>query len=196
MTSSETATGVPTATMNYANYDTGIILKYKVKLQGWPHHKLVSPYDIHTIDELRNVRDALRCGSCFWMSISSREVTQHAKDVAEREAAGEVVGKKRKERSDKGTKKGPRTTQPECEESDEEDGGSLGEGPSKRQRVSGSDKRKVMSRKAKATSRKAKGKENTATGMAKSKTKRPTQSVRAQVPPSHPFISDSDSADE
>ena len=36
------------------------------------------------------------------------EVTRHIADLTAREAAGEVVTKKRKERSDKGTAKGPR----------------------------------------------------------------------------------------
>ena len=88
---------VPTATMNYANYNTGVILRYKVKLQGWPHDKLVSSYDINTIDELQNICNAICCGSCFWISMSSQEVMQHVKDIAKWQAAGEVVGKKRKE---------------------------------------------------------------------------------------------------
>ena len=95
---SETAAGVPTAIMNYNNYDVNVVFKYKVRLEGWPLDRFVSPYNFDTIDELRNLRDALRCGSCFWMGLSSREVTQHAKDMSERTAAGEVIGKKRKER--------------------------------------------------------------------------------------------------
>jgi hypothetical protein len=36
------------------------------------------------------------------------EVSKHAAELVRREAAGDIVGKKRKERSDKGIRKGPK----------------------------------------------------------------------------------------
>ena len=152
-----------------------MVIKYKVKLVGWPLDKFVSPYSIYTVDELRNLRDALHCGSCYWKGLSTREVSQYVKDIEERETAGEVIGKKRKSRSDKGTKKGARKPMNGKDVNDED---SAGEGPSKRQKVSAPKK---------AT--KTKGKENRKTGKSK---RGATKSGKSQVPPSKEIISDTD----
>ncbi|KAF8816259.1 hypothetical protein BYT27DRAFT_7067379, partial [Phlegmacium glaucopus] len=104
----KTASKVATAAMNYQNYDAQIILRLGVKLVGWTYHNLVSPYKIHTIDDLQTLHDALVCGACFWMRLSRGEMTRHKADMEKREAMGEVVRKKRKERSDKGVPKGPK----------------------------------------------------------------------------------------
>lgn len=152
--------------MNYNNYDVSVVLKYKIRLVGWPLDNFASPYNFHTIDELRDLRDALRCGSCYWMGLSSREVTQHVKEMKERTAAGEVIGTKRKQRSDKGSKKGPRK-RPAEEDDDDDD-----EGPSKRQKVK---------------SKKGKGKEN-----ARKPMKKKSGSAKSQVPPTSRDLFDSD----
>ena len=162
--------------MNYTNYKTNVVIKYKVKLVGWPLEKFASPYSIYTVDELRNLCDALRCGSCYWKVLSTREVSQYVKDIEERVAAGEVIGKKRKSMSDKGTKKGAR--KPANGKGDDDDD-SAGEGPSKRQ--------KVLALK-KAT--KTKGRENRKTGKSK---RGPTKSGKSQVPPSKDILTDTDS---
>ncbi|KIJ91094.1 hypothetical protein K443DRAFT_135562 [Laccaria amethystina LaAM-08-1] len=104
----KTASKLGTAAMNYQNYNTQVIERLGVKLVGWTHNKLVSPYEIHSVDDLRMLHNALVCGACFWMRLSKREMTRHKVDMEEREAAGEVVVKKRKARSDKGIPKGPR----------------------------------------------------------------------------------------
>ena len=131
MSSSETATGIPKAIMNYNNYDVNVVLKYKVRLVGWPLDKFIS--------QLRDLRNALRCGSCFWMGLSLREVAQHVKEMKERTEAGEVLGKKRKERSDKGSK-GPRKRPAGEDEVNSDD-----KTPAKR--------RKVTSKKAKGSTK-------------------------------------------
>jgi hypothetical protein len=108
----------------------------------------------------------------------------YVKEMEERMAAGEVIGKKRKGRSDKGSKRGPRNKGRGVgnQENDGEDsaGDSAGEGPSKRPKVS-------APKKAKTT----KGKEIRTTG----KSKRGTKSAKSQVPPSQlsqEIISDTD----
>lgn len=85
------ATGITTSVMNYTNYETNMVIKYKVKLVSW-----------------------------------------YVKDMEECVAAGEVIGKKWKSRSDKGTKKGARKP---ANGKDEEEEDSAGEGPSKKQKV-------------------------------------------------------------
>ena len=96
------------AVMNYVNYDTNVIQKYGTELVGWTFSKFVSPYEIHTIDDVRQLLAALRSGACHWKRLSKLELTRHAKGMEERLAAGETVGKKRKKRADAGVKKGPR----------------------------------------------------------------------------------------
>jgi len=165
----ETASKLGTAAMNYQNYNTQVIERLGVKLVGWTYSKLVSPYEIHSVDDLRMLHNALVCGACFWMRLSKREMTHHKADMEEHKAAGEVVVKKRKVQSDKGMPKGPRKKPGghETVDGDEEEE-ELEAGPSK--------KRKVVQKKGKAIARKR-------VGAAKAK---------SQVPPSNEYITDSD----
>jgi hypothetical protein len=95
--------------MSYVNYERDIVTKYKVKLTGWPPTvKFASPSEIGTVDDIRLLRQALKVGDCKWMVQTRRQQLAHAEVLAARVAAGEVVGKKRKQRSDKGkTRKKP-----------------------------------------------------------------------------------------
>ena len=73
-----------------------VIQKYQVKLVGWIYNKFVSPFEIHTIDNVRTLVEALRCGRCHWVRMTATEVMKNARDVEARKAAGETVGKQRK----------------------------------------------------------------------------------------------------
>jgi hypothetical protein len=135
---------------------------------------LVSPYEIYTIDDLRTLHGALVCGACFWMRLSKREITQHKADIEKCEAMGEVVRKKRKDRSDKGVPKGPKKKQGAQEAGEDSDKDEPEAGPSKKRKVD--------------TKGKGKGKV-VATKMAKS------AKARSQLPPSNEFLSDTDLED-
>ena len=109
-------------------------------------------------------------------------------DLASREAAGEKVTKKRKERSDKGAVKGPRR-KPVAEDDESERDDTVA-GPSKK-------------RKAPATKSKATGKEKATAKGAKGKTKakgkenrRSTKTRKSQLPSSNEFIVDTDDEDD
>lgn len=156
--------------MNYQNYDTQIIERLGVKLVGWTYHTLVSPYEIHTIDDLRTLHNALVCGACFWMRLSKGEMTRHKAAMEQREAAGEVVKRKRKVRSDKGVPKRARKTLG-GQEDDEEEADEPEAGPSKKRKVDTQKKGKGMAKKLTAV----KGK--------------------TQVPPSAELLSDTDLED-
>ncbi|KAF8344691.1 hypothetical protein F5887DRAFT_850888, partial [Amanita rubescens] len=96
-------TGREKVVMNYQNYDKSIVLKYKVKLDGWPVNiKFANPSDISTVDEIRSLRQALQTGNCHWVRLSEAQYTEHVNNVTQREDSGQAVGHKRKERSDKG----------------------------------------------------------------------------------------------
>jgi hypothetical protein len=156
--------------MNYSNYDMQVIQKFQVKLIGWTYNKFVSPFGINTIDDVRTLVQALRCGRCHWVRMTASEVTKHAKGVEARKAAGETVGKPRKIRSDLGSKK-PRKR---IADDDDDEGGDDEPGPSKKRKLAAS--------------------KSTASKTSKGKSK----ARKSQLPPaiSKPFISDSDSASD
>ena len=109
--------------MNYANYDTKVIDRYQTKLVGWPSHEFKSPFEIHTIDDVRTLLEALQCGRCHWVRMTKGEMVRHRDEVDKRIAAGETVGKARQPRSDKGVKR-PRKKAPGASEgaSEKDDG--------------------------------------------------------------------------
>lgn len=73
-------------------------------------------------------------------------MTRHKADIEKREAAGEVVIKKRKEWSDKGVPKGPRKKVRADGDSEEDEPEA---GPSKRRKVDRKGKGKAATKKAK-----------------------------------------------
>ncbi|KAH7904899.1 hypothetical protein BJ138DRAFT_1018479 [Hygrophoropsis aurantiaca] len=97
--------------MNYDNYETAIMKTLHVKLIGWPKDvPFCSPWKIYTIAEMKTLRDALKYGDCYWVTMSAREVADHTKSLTARSQAGETIGKPRAARSDRGKKRGKRTT--------------------------------------------------------------------------------------
>lgn len=91
--------------MNYVNYHTAIVEKHRAKLFGWPLDKFAPPSEINTVGELRKLRAALASGETYWRRLTPREVTAHMDKVQELQEGGQVIGRKRKTRSDKGTKR-------------------------------------------------------------------------------------------
>jgi hypothetical protein len=101
----ETVSQTKTAVMNYANYETQVVQKLGSKLVGWTFDQIVSPFEIHRIDDVRTLVEALRSGQCHWERMTRLAITQHARAMEEREKTGEIIGKKRKQRSDAGKKR-------------------------------------------------------------------------------------------
>lgn len=97
-----TITGNKKAIMNYVNYDTAIMRKYSVRLDGWPGTiTFASPHNICTIDEIRLLRHQLLEKTCKWVRLTREEVKRHMDEYAAHVRDG-VAGRKRKVRSDKG----------------------------------------------------------------------------------------------
>jgi hypothetical protein len=189
----ETVSRTPKAVMNYVNYDSQVIQKYQCKIVGWTFNTLISPFDMNTVDDLRTLRDALRCGACFWVRMTKGEVSKHAADLVLREAAGEVIGKKRKQRSDKGVTKGLKTKRGANDKEDSSDGDNEEEaGPSKK-------KKKVTPKPKPSTKTKVKRTASAKT-MEKNKTtskgKGKGRSSKSQLPPSNAMITDSDELED
>jgi hypothetical protein len=104
--------------MNYVNYDKQVVQKRHVKLTGWPNGiNFIPPSNMMCIDDVRSLLHALRTKKCQWVRLSTSEAIEHMEDIERRRVAGEEVGRKRKERSDKGKKRrGQRTWEIEEEE--------------------------------------------------------------------------------
>ena len=169
--------------MNYANYDMQVIQKFQVKLIRWTFNKFISPFEIHTIDDIHMLVQALHCRRCHWVRMTAAEVTKHAGGMEARKAAGEIIGKPRKVRSDLGSKrahKGP-TNDNENEGSDEDE-----QGLAKKKKTAVC--KSATTTKSSAAKKTTKGKSNTPT----------SKSSKSQLPPlvSKEFIDDSDDASE
>ena len=92
--------------MNYANYDTSIVLVYGVQLVNWPlDGGVVSPSQLTNTADMRKLRNALKSGECRWKKLTATEVQAHDNEIEARRAKGEVIGKPRKKRSDAGVKR-------------------------------------------------------------------------------------------
>jgi len=95
-------TGSKKIEMNYANYNMAIVERYKVKLIGWTYDKFVNPSLIGTMPDICMLRDALKSGECKWIKLDRHQLQAHRDEIKKRQENGEVLGKPRRERSDKG----------------------------------------------------------------------------------------------
>lgn len=92
--------------MSYIKYEHDIMLKLGVKLVGWPPGvPFASPSTIGTVGDVRVLREALKCGECHWVTLSRREREDHTAKLTAAAREGDPTARKRKQRSDKGTKR-------------------------------------------------------------------------------------------
>ncbi|KAK0235546.1 hypothetical protein EDD85DRAFT_955103 [Armillaria nabsnona] len=83
----EAITHVKGVNMNYQNYEKSLVMHHGIKLVGWPEQiPFGSPSNI----------------SCRWTRLDETEMEELTESIVSCEVSGEVVGKKRKEWSDKG----------------------------------------------------------------------------------------------
>ena len=184
--------------MNYDNYEEKVVQRLKVKLIGWPFENIVNPVKLYTVGELRTLRDALRSGACCWVKLSKTELKVHADSLAVRRKAGEVIGKTRKERSDKGVKTGPRHkpgVRDESSSNDQDSDSDVGRSPPAEPVATMSKKRKSASKDiAAGSSKRRKGASRDHEAGTSKKKKIPVKlraskkSVKGQLPPSKAVI--------
>ncbi|KAJ7035245.1 hypothetical protein C8F04DRAFT_1182412 [Mycena alexandri] len=93
--------------LNWKQYWTVMVVKHRLILRGWPLHDRgpCNPKLIHTIESIREVRDALKDGSCFWHRLMDPEWEREKAKVEQMLEDGDIEATKRKVRSDKNTKK-------------------------------------------------------------------------------------------
>ena len=114
-------TNISNLGMNYVNYKTSIVQKYHVQLLGWPSDiPFVNPHHLTTIAAAKSLQNALTVSTCKWVAMSKRQQREHAITLAADVKSGQVVGKKRKVRSDKGKKRGKQATDNDDDDDDKE----------------------------------------------------------------------------
>ena len=120
--------------MSYTRYDVDIVQKLHVKLVGWPAGiPFASPSLIGTVGDVKILREALQSQECKWVSLSQRQREEHSAKLAAMTAAGTPSIKKRKQRSDKGSKRVKKTMASQDNEGQGEGGaGQVEQGPSRK----------------------------------------------------------------
>lgn len=79
--------------------------KHHIELLGWPESiPFANPHHITVVAVARVLQCALTVATCKWVVMSTRRVKEHSAAQALVIDGGDTVGKKRKERSDKGKK--------------------------------------------------------------------------------------------
>ena len=118
--------------------------------------------------------------------MTKSEVSKHAAEMVLREKAGEVIGKKRKQRSDNGVKKGSRAGQGVNDVEDSSDDGDNGEeaGPSKKKKTAPQPKPTTKGKVKQASHKTGKKKKTTLKGKGRSS--------KSQLPRSKLVITDTD----
>ncbi|KAJ7041291.1 hypothetical protein C8F04DRAFT_898607, partial [Mycena alexandri] len=106
--------------MEYLHYEESIVLRYGVQLIGWTPGRVKddkSPTGwidgpIRNISDLSSslpvlttLRDALKSGDCKWVKLTQEERKERQRQWDEKVAAGKVVPRARKQRSDVGKKR-------------------------------------------------------------------------------------------
>ena len=92
--------------MQYINYETDIVQKYGVILEGWTHPTWANPSELSTsVPPLQTLVLAIKNGTCKFRTLTKPELEQRQVEYAEKVASGEIAVKKKRTRSDKGTKR-------------------------------------------------------------------------------------------
>lgn len=102
-------TGNPKAVMHYVNYEEQIVLRYGIQLRGWTYETFKNPSELSSsLPPLRALFDAINNGTCKFVKLTAEEKKGFEKDYNVKVQSGEITTKKRKRRTDAGTKKSKR----------------------------------------------------------------------------------------
>ncbi|KAG1851651.1 hypothetical protein F4604DRAFT_1592266 [Suillus subluteus] len=88
--------------MNYPNYAKAIVLSYSIILDGWPTNiPFTSPWNIHMISKIQELRDALNVGTCAWKRLMRTELKKYKEDLERcRSDSGTSWKRKKAQRED------------------------------------------------------------------------------------------------
>jgi hypothetical protein len=109
-------TGNPRAVMNYAHYEEEIVQRYGIEIQGWTYEKILNPSLLSSsLPPLMVLRDALVAGTCKFVKLTAEERKKCQAAYLEKVKSGEIEVRKRKRRSDAGTRKKLKRAHPEVD---------------------------------------------------------------------------------
>lgn len=148
--------------MNYPNYNTKVVEQYQTKLISWTYCEFKGPFDIHTVNNVYILLEALQCGKCCWIRMTKSNMNHQRDEVNKRIAGGGMVGKARQPRSEKGISRPWKSMPGTGKGAGDKEDGAL---PAKKQR-----REKAMPKPCATT------------------TKKPTR--KRQLPPAHPTSND------
>jgi hypothetical protein len=102
-----TAAKHPSAVMNYVNYETEVVLRYGVVLEGWPEGiEFACPSKLgNNVGVLTRLKDAVVSSTCKFRSLSATEKRKYQERYDAQVTSGEVIPSVRKTRKDAGRKR-------------------------------------------------------------------------------------------
>ncbi len=114
--------------MQYKTYEKDIVIEQGVELIGWTHDVFACPSSLpNALEPLQKLLHAIDDGACHFKRLSHSEIATRRKDYEAKAANGQLPA--RKERVDKGVKRGKyRARKKPVQQEEEEDGEGGGEG--------------------------------------------------------------------
>lgn len=82
--------------MNYDNYESKIVEKHGIILEGWTYGQVQNPGKIGRREDLVTLLNALVNGRCVWVKLSEQDLEQRMESNRERAKNGESIYKPRK----------------------------------------------------------------------------------------------------
>lgn len=109
--------------MHYTRYEEEIVQRYGIDLQGWTYEKLMNPTTLSSsLPPLKALRDALIAGTCKFVKLTAAERKEREAAYMASIESGDIELRKRKRRSDAGTKKSKRARNDEERDEEQDDG--------------------------------------------------------------------------
>ena len=89
--------------MHYTHYEEEIVQRYGIELEGWPYEKLTNPSNLSSsLPPLHVLHDAIIGGTCKFVKLTVAEKKKREAAYVAKIKSGDVVLRKRKQRSDAG----------------------------------------------------------------------------------------------
>jgi hypothetical protein len=92
--------------MQYTRYEEDIVQRYRIELQGWTYGRIMNPSLLSSsLPPLVALRDVLVEGTCKFVKLTAAERKESEVAYMAKIKSGEAEVRKRKRRSDTGTRK-------------------------------------------------------------------------------------------
>lgn len=96
--------------MHYTRYEEEIVQRYGIVLQGWTYEDIMNPSLLSSsIPPLKALWEALVAGTCKFVKLTAAEKKEREVAYMAKIKSGDIEVRKRKRRSDAGTRKKKRS---------------------------------------------------------------------------------------